>query len=132
MTAEELRAATPKWQQVTEASQYFRGKYDDLLNQVNQSRQQFGYNPIPKRQDYFRHFQEINDAIGQFGLLLREQDIPTEISGLTSIFKPGKPFTTAELQRKGGAYTESAIKGMDNYLDSISKQIYHIDSVQRA
>ena len=47
------------------------------------------------------------------------------------MFKPGKPFSTAELQRLGTKTTESAIRGMDNYLDSISKQIFHIDSVQR-
>ena len=35
------------------------------------------------------------------------------------------------MQRKGGKFTESAIGGMDNYLDSISKQIFHLDSVQR-
>jgi hypothetical protein len=62
---------------------------------------------------------------------MRESDIPTELAGLTEFFRPGKPFSTAELQRLGGRYTESAIRGMDNYLDSISKQIFHIDSVQR-
>lgn len=132
ISLQQLQKETPKWQQVTEASQYFRGKYDQLLDQVNQVRSQFGYDPIPKRKDYFRHFQEIDSVIRQFGLILRKEELPTEISGLTSIFSPGKPFSTVELQRKGAKYTESAIKGMDNYLDTISGQIFHIDSVQRA
>ena len=131
ITLDELQRQTPKWKQIEEASQYFRGKYDELLDQVNKERARFGYPPIPKRQDYFRHFQEMDNAIRQFGLLLREQDLPTEIAGLTGIFNPGKPFSTAELRRFGFKTTESAIKGMDNYLDSISRQIFHIDSVQR-
>ncbi|MEK7180025.1 MAG: hypothetical protein AAB706_00960 [Patescibacteria group bacterium] len=131
MTIEELKKSTSKWREVEESAQYFRAKYDELLDMVNKAREKFDYKPIPKRKDYFRHFQEIDGAIRQFGLLLREQDLPTEIAGLTGIFNPGKPFSTAELRRFGTKTTESAIKGMDNYLDSISRQIYHIDSVQR-
>ncbi len=129
---DELKTLTPNWQKVVSASDYFRGKYDKLLDTVNEARAKFGYEPIPKRADYFRHFQDIDNIIKNFGVILRTEDLPTEISGLTEGFKPGKPFSTAELQRKGGSYTMSAIKGFDNYIDSISKQIFHIDSVQRA
>ena len=132
ISLEELKKATPKYKEVQKASEFFRGKYDELLDKVNSVRQKFGYEPIPKRADYFRHFEEINNAISQFGLIFRKQDLPTEIAGITDIFKPGKPFSTAELKRKGGKFTESAIKGFDNYISTISKQIYHIDSVQRA
>lgn len=125
------REAPKKWQQIAEGAQYFRQKYDDLLDQVNQVRTQFGYDPIPKREDYFRHFQELGDTVDKIGVLFNERDLPTEIAGITNIFKPGKPFTTTELRRLGGKYTESAIKGMDNYLDAVSKQIFHTDSVQR-
>lgn len=119
------------WPKIEEASRFFRKKYDELLEMVNAERERFEYKPIPKRDDYFRHFQEISNAIEQFGLILREQDLPTEIAGLTGIFNPGKPFSTAELRRKGFKTTYSALKGMDNYIDSISRQIFHIDSVQR-
>ena len=132
ITLEELMKETPKYKEVAQASGYFKGLYGDLLNQVNTVRNKFGYEPIPKRKDYFRHFQEIDSSIRQFGLIFKKEQLPTEISGLTSIFTPGKPFSTAELARTGGKYTESAIKGMDNYLDTITGQIYHIDSVQRA
>lgn len=116
---------------IKEASKYFRNKYDMLLDKVNAVREKFGYTLIPKRSDYFRHFQEIDDSIRSFGLILREQDLPTELAGITGVFSPGKPFSTAEMQRKGLNTTYSAIKGFDNYLDTISKQIFHIDSVQR-
>ena len=130
---EQLQGLRPNdWHRIKEASEILRGKYDELLDMVNAERETFGYKPIPKHQDYFRHFQAIDSAIRQFGLLLREQDLPTEIAGLTGIFNPGKPFSTAELRRRGefGA-TEDAVRGMDNYLDSISRQIFHIDSVTR-
>lgn len=118
--------------QVQEAISYFRKEYNDILETVNRERARFDYEAIPKRPDYFRHFREINDIIGQFGLIFRRQELPTEIAGVTDIFKPGKPFSTAELKRLGTATDISAAKGMNNYLDSISKQMFHIDSVQRA
>lgn len=131
ITLQDLKAETPKWQEVQKSSNFFRQKYDNLLSMVNAERENFGYKPIPKRADYFRHFEEINNVISQMGVLFRENDLPTHLSGITNIFKPGKPFSTAELARKGGTYTESAIKGMDNYIEAISKQAFHIDSVQR-
>lgn len=131
ITLAELKAETKNWENVQKASKIFRDYYDTLLQMVNTQRQKFGYEPIPERSDYFRHFQEIGFAIKEFGMILNSEAIPTDISGLTGIFKPGKPFSSAELQRKNGPFTESAIKGFDNYLDSISRQIFHIDSVQR-
>lgn len=127
----QLKEQSPKWEQINKAAGLFRSYYDELLSMVNVERAKYGYEPIPKRPDYFRHFQEIGFAIKEFGMILKQEDLPTEISGMTGIFKPGKPFSSAELQRKGGPFTESAIKGFDNYLDSISRQIFHIDSVQR-
>jgi len=133
MTLDELKKESPRnWEKITEASDYFRNLYDEMLDDINTVRAKYGYEPIPKRQDYFRHYQEIGNTINNIGLILREQDLPTNIAGITSLFKPGKPFTTAELRRKGGSFTEDAIGAMDNYIDAISKQMFHIDSVQRA
>lgn len=133
MTLDELKNALPKtWNNVVQAADFFREQYDMLLDTINDVRHRFGYNPIPKRADYFRHYQEIGNVINSFGLILRENDLPTGISGITALFRPGKPFTTVELQRMGGKFTEDAIGAMDNYLDQVSKQIFHTDSVQRA
>lgn len=134
MTLEELQKESPKkWKQIQEASDFFRKQYDGILDMINERRTNFGYKEIPKRADYFRHFQEMGKWIESFGLITNSPTsiLPTEISGLTGLFKPGKPFTSAELTRKGGAFTESAIKGFDNYIDSVSRQIFHTDSVQR-
>lgn len=132
LSLDELKYRRPAtWMRIKDSAEFFRNKYSDLLEMVNKERQKFGYKPIPARPDYFRHFQAIDGAIRQFGLILREQDIPTEIAGITGIFNPNKPFSTAELKRRSKKTTIDAISGMDNYLDSISRQIYHIDSVTR-
>lgn len=127
-----LRRLRPNdWHRIKETADDFRAIYDTTLDKWNGARAQYGYPPVPKRPDYFRHFQAIDSAIRQFGMLLRQQDLPTEIAGITGIFNPNKPFSTAELRRKGEKSTEDAIRGMDNYLDSVSRQIFHIDSVTR-
>lgn len=130
---EHLKGLRPNdWHRIEKAATYFRDKYDMLLDMVNAERARYDYAPIPKHDDYFRHFQEITGAIQQVGLILREQDLPTQIAGLTGLFNPGKPFSSAELRRRGElGSTVDAVKGFDNYIDSISRQIFHIDSVQR-
>ncbi len=127
-----LAAATRRADAVRAAAAYFRAKYDELLDRVNAARAAFNYAPIPKLENYFRHFQFIGSAIQQFGVFLNMEDLPTSISGMTEFFRPGKPFSSAELKRLGIDTTMSAIRGMDNYLDAISRQMFHIDSLQRA
>lgn len=127
-----VQVDSPKnWEKVVEASKWFRDQYDGLLGDINSVRARYGYEPIPKRPDYFRHFQELTAASQTFGLLLGGDNPPTSIAGIVRRPKPGKPFTPVEMKRLGGEYTESAIGGFDNYLRVASKQIFHTDSVQR-
>lgn len=128
----ELQAASPKkWGEIQQASGYFRDLYDKLLDQWNGVRAKYGYPAIPKRPDYFRHFDEINFFTKTYGLLNSKNELPSSIAGKTEFFKPGKPFSTAELRRTGNSTKYSAIGGINNYIDSVSKQIFHIDSIQR-
>lgn len=117
--------------QIAEAASYFRSQYDELLDQWNAVRTRYGYDEVPKRQDYFRHFKEINDNIMQLGMIPKSRDLPTSISGITDIFRPNKPFSNAELRRYTNETTFDAVGGFDNYLDSVSRQIFHTDTVQR-
>lgn len=131
MSLDQLRSVTKNWGNVIKAVERFRGVYDKLLTDVNNSRELFGYKPIPRRSDYFRHFAELNWFTQEFGLLFSPHELPTEIAGITDIFKPGKPFTTAELRRIGHQTKYAATRGLDNYLNSVTRQMFHIDSVQR-
>lgn len=116
---------------VQKAIEYFRGKYDSLIDQWNEERAKFGYSPVPKREDYFRHFADIDFFTRTFGFLKNNKELPTSITGETPFFKPGKPFSTAELRRTGDKTSYSAIRGFDNYIESVNKQLYHIDTLQR-
>ncbi|MCA9313555.1 hypothetical protein KDA08_04570, partial [Candidatus Saccharibacteria bacterium] len=116
---------------VKKAADYFRKEYDSLLDQWNKQRRIHGLDEVPKRSDYFRHFQEISDGISQVGVILNRSELPTSIAGITDIFKPNKPFSNAELRRMGNKTTFDAVSGMDDYLDSVSRQIFHTDTVQR-
>jgi hypothetical protein len=65
------------------------------------------------------------------GVILNRNELPTSISGITDIFKPNKPFSSAELRRRSNKTTFDAVGGMDNYLEAVSRQIFHTDTVQR-
>lgn len=128
----ELQKLAPKkWGEIQQAADYFRKIYDQLLDQWNEVRKEYGYAVIPKRPDYFRHFDEVNFFTKTYGLLSSKNELPTSIAGKTEFFKPGKPFSTAEMHRTGNSTKYSAIGGFNNYIESVSKQIYHINSIQR-
>jgi hypothetical protein len=132
MTLEELRKASPKkYGEIQSAVQFFKNLYDTLLDEWNARRRVYGYSEVHKRPDYFRHFDDINEWTRNFGLIEKDSQLPTELAGKTANFKPGKPFSTAEMHRTGDSTSFSAIRGMDNYLDSVGRQMFHIDSVQR-
>ena len=134
MTLDDLKKASPqKWQSISEIARKFRGYYDELLDMANSARAKYGHAPIPKRENYFTHIQEIRNVFDELGMLLkRPNELPTETAGLTQFFKPGQPFSSFALERKGDKAYESAVGAMDAYLDSMTRQIFHTDSVQRA
>lgn len=131
-----LKQQTDNWKNVKEASDFFRKKYDTLLDVINREITKYGYEPIPKRKNYFRHFQEINAwaeflGMDKFMKLLQSEELPMKLAGQTEFFKPGKPFSTVQMVRKGLKTDYSAMVGMENWLEAASRQIYHTESLQR-
>lgn len=47
-----------KGEQIIKANEFFRSTYDEVLSQVNARRIAAGMDEIPRRNDYYRHFQE--------------------------------------------------------------------------
>lgn len=131
MSTTELQKQTTKWKEVQTAADLFRKTYDELIDQWNAARAAYGYHPVPKLPNYFRHFADIDWFTKNYGFLKKNTDLPTSLAGETEFFKPGKPFTTAELHRTGKLTSFDAIRGMDNYIKSVYRQMYHIDSIQR-
>ncbi len=121
---------------IKRASEIIRQKYDSYLDQTNKVLTSLGYDAIPKRKDYMRHFQELNDIFTRVGIPynyneMTANDLPTDINGLTADFSPSKNFFASALQRKGTKTTYDAITGIDGYLEGIGNLIYHTEDIQR-
>lgn len=109
--------------------------YDTTLDQINASYERNGYEPIPKRKNYFLHFIEGEDFLSNIGYPLspnsiKAKDLPTELEGMTTDFKPGRQYFGSSHQRKGIRTTYSLLGGMEKYLTAAKNQIYHIDDIQ--
>ena len=76
-----------------------------------------------------------DSVIGKIGSVLGinidPQELPTSISGLTYMFRPGKQWFSHSLSRKGDVTDYDAIKGFDRYLEGACNVIYHTDNIQR-
>ena len=131
-TLENLKRDFPDtWQKLQNATNVIRNKYDTYLEEINEVLKDNGYDPIPKRKDYFRHFEELNDLFSILGIPTKVDDIPTDLAGMTADLKPGKQFFANALQRKGNKTTYSAIKGIDGYLDGAMNILYHTKDIQK-
>lgn len=121
---------------IKRAAEVLRGKYDTYIDQINDVLTDLGYDAIPKRKNYFRHFIELNDKFSQWGTpfnrqTMQEQDLPTDINGLTDQFKPGKQYFASALERKGIKTTYDAITGIDGYIETAGNLIFHTEDIQR-
>jgi hypothetical protein len=131
ITADQVRRISPNPEKIFNAEKVLREKYNRYLTDINKVLTRNGYDPIPKRKDYFRHFEDMGIVFDTFGIPAKAENLPTDINGLTADFKPGKNFFSSALQRKGGSYTSDAITGIDKYLDGAAQQIYRTDAIQR-
>ena len=121
---------------IHKAAEVFRKIYDNLFDQINDSRVRNGYTPVEFRKDYFPHFTEtkpdtlLKKAASAVGIETSNQELPTDLAGQTHLFKPGTKWSANFLQRKGNKTDYSALKGMDNYLNTALDVIYHTDDIQ--
>lgn len=115
---------------IVEAENWFRDNYDQIIDQVNEVRSQIYPNQpdklIPKRQDYFRHFREMEGFEGIANLF----DTPAQISpGLAGKSMYTKPKTKWQgyMQKRGmGKYKADAVGGFLDYVPAATYSI-HID-----
>lgn len=131
ITLDELKMRTPNWKKVVSSAETFRKKYDTYLDTANKALQESGYPPIPKRENYFPHYEEVDGLLAKFGLKLDDYTLPTDLSGRTADLRPGKNFFANALRRKGDKTTFGAIEGFDRYIEGISKLIYQTGNIKR-
>ena len=131
-TLDDLKNNFPdSWQNIKKASEAIRSKYDTYIDELNVVLNENGYDSIPKRKNYFRHFEAINDIFSQIGIPTNVNELPTDINGITDGFKPGKQFFVNALSREGIKTDYDAIRGIDGYLDNCMDMLYHTKDVQK-
>lgn len=115
----------------------FRNIYDELLTDINEVLKSNGYKEIEYRKGYFPHFIEdksetiIGKLASKLGWNIQKGTLPTDITGITDEFKPGKVWTSFSQRRTGDTTDYNALKGMDKYLNGAMDIIYHTSDIQR-
>ena len=110
--------------------------YDETLDAINDSRVRNAYPEIQRLNNYFLHFQAMDDAFSRLGIPfnpndIKAKDLPTDINGMTADLKPGQPYFASAQHRKGIRTTFDLLGGLEKYLTSAKNQIYHIDDIQK-
>ena len=118
---------------VDKAIEMARQTYDELLERVNAVLREQGMKEIPYRKGYFPHFTE--EKQGWLAKLLnwkvRNNEIPTDIAGLTEQFNPNRSWQSFNKQRKGDVTDYSFTKGLDAYVQGSLDWVYHIEDIQK-
>lgn len=111
-------------------------EYNDMLMQTNEVLIRNGYPPIPKRRNYWPHMfsDEAEDplqaAFQKLGFSQGINELPTDIAGKTDSFRPGKSFSSHMLSRTGNKTDFDALRGYDDYIESMSNVIFHTDNIR--
>lgn len=118
---------------VDEAISMARKTYDELLIRVNNVLREQGMKEIPYRKGYFPHFTEEKQSFlaKLFNWKVRNNDIPTDIAGLTENFNPNRSWQSFNKQRKSDITDYSFTRGMDTYVQGALDWIYHIEDIQK-
>jgi len=134
LSLDQLKKQFPnKWRGIVKTSEEGRAVYKDLLNKINTTLKRFGYEPIPERQNYVTHTNQIQTLSERIGSLtnLSSDELPRAMAGINLETKPGRKFFSFGLQRQGGSTHEGLITALDKYIPSASRQIFHTEDIQR-
>ena len=111
--------------------------YDQVFRDMNDALVRNGYPKVEYRKNYFPHFiGREYDSEGQkiakaFGFNLTNMELPTDIAGLTSAFRPGKTWFNNALERMGVKTEFDLYGGFDSYIRGATDVIFHTDDIQR-
>lgn len=118
-----------KADQIVQADKFFRQQYDDLIDRVNAVRKTIYPDkpPIPKLENYYRHFQEISSTVsGIRNAIDSPNNIEPALEGISAFTQPRSRYLSFGQKRKGDVTELDAISGYLQYLDSAAYAI-HID-----
>lgn len=110
-----------------------RKVYDDLIQRVNAVLKEQGMKEIPYIKGYYPHFTK--DKQGLLGKLLNwktvNNDIPTDIAGITEMFKPVRTYQSFNKHREARETDYDFAQGFDTYVHGALDWIYHIEDIQK-
>lgn len=124
-------------EKINKAVETIKGIYNQIYDGLNNVLVEYGYEPVEYRRNYFPHFEEdkpdsIFGKIAEtLGFKVQKSALPTDIAGLTEMFKPGKKWFGHILHRTGPRTTYDALKGMDIYLEGAADVLYHTEDIQK-
>ena len=125
------------YDKLSNAVEEFRTIYDELIVETNKILKEQGYKEIEYRKGYFPHFQEekpqskFAKLAEKMGFKIDKNQLPTDIAGMTEIFKPGRTYFKNAQQRLGKTTDYNALKGFDNYIRGAADLIFHTEDIQK-
>ncbi|WP_141431418.1 hypothetical protein [Bacillus sp. 03113] len=130
---QQLKKVHPdKWQRIVSADKYFREQYDKLIDQVNSVRSSlYPNNPekiVPKRSDYYHHFNELTGFEGIKNLFDTPANIDPHLEGISPFTRPKAKFQGFMQKRGNGKYVSDAVGGYLKYLQAATHSI-NVDPV---
>jgi hypothetical protein len=131
-TLDDLKKDFPtKWQSIVEADKIFRKTYDELIERVNATVSQIypgnAEKVVPKRADYYRHFNEMAQGFeGLKNIFDTPSQIDPRLAGISEFVKPKTKWASFKQQRGKGAYKADAVGGFLDYIQPAAYSI-HID-----
>ena len=117
------KEAPKKWQNIVEADKWFRQAYNQLLDEVNFVYKTIGKDPIPKRKDYYRHFQELGGLKGLANVFESQYAIDPKLAGISDYTQPTAKWLSFAQQRLGIKTEKDAVGGFLNYIQPASYAI---------
>jgi hypothetical protein len=129
ITLDQLKISAPQdWEKVVKADEWFRKAYDDLIDQVNEVRGQIFKKDkeskmVPKLDNYYRHFRELNGLEGLKNLFDTPAGIDPSLVGTSDFTTPKTKFAGFMQKRGLGPYKSDAVGGFLNYIPSASYAI---------
>lgn len=124
-------------EKINRALGVFQRTYDRIFNEMNEAYVRNGYAPVEYRTGYFPHFSDnkpdglVARIAQRLGFNPTNDNLPTDIAGLTYSFRPGRKWFGNIKQRTGFETTYDAVKGFDRYVETAADVIFHTDDIQR-
>lgn len=123
-------------QKVDRVIEQWRKTADELFERVNTVLKNAGMKEIPYRKGYYFHFTEEQGKVAKFfekalNWKTQNNEIPTDIAGLTEQFNPQRKWQSFDKQRKGDSTVYDFLRSADQYINGTLDWIYHIEDIQK-